>query len=147
MFLSTPIFRPFYGTLTLLVLASVLGGVTIQPNSPQGKPDSVREGTGGSLFRLGRRILADLFQYLASINGTGHGADRRLEIYLRRAECLEHHPPGHVGIAHAVVAGVGSDWRGLREAASVTIIIVILMTLGLALVARVLGLRVGIQDK
>ena len=37
--------------------------------------------------------------------------------------------------------------EGLREAASVTIIIVILMTLGLALVARFLGLRVGIQDE
>ena len=36
--------------------------------------------------------------------------------------------------------------EGLREAASVTIIIVILMTLGLALMARFLGLRVGIQQ-
>jgi ABC-type Fe3+ transport system permease subunit len=36
--------------------------------------------------------------------------------------------------------------EGLREAASVTIIIVILMTLGLALAARFLGLRVGIQQ-
>src|SRR5437870_8030853 len=29
MFLGTPIFRPFYGTLFLLVIASVLGGVTL----------------------------------------------------------------------------------------------------------------------
>src|SRR5438093_4295960 len=31
MFLGTPIFRPFYGTLFLLVIASVLGGVTLAP--------------------------------------------------------------------------------------------------------------------
>lgn len=37
--------------------------------------------------------------------------------------------------------------EGLQEVASVTMIVIILMTLGLALVARSFGLRVGIQEE
>ena len=147
MFLGTPIFRPFYGTLTLLVLASVLGGVTISTQLLK-----------ANLIQLGRELEEASF-----VSGAGFW-----RTYLNILLPLTAQAMVLIGVLKFIFAAQNvsniillatSESRtmsllaldqigeGLREAASVTIIIVILMTLGLALVARFLGLRVGIQDE
>ena len=147
MFLGTPIFRPFYRTLTLLVLASVLGGVTISTQLLK-----------ANLIQLGRELEEASF-----VSGAGFW-----RTYLNILLPLTAQAMVLIGVLKFIFAAQNvsniillatSELRtmsllawdqigeGLREAASVTIIIVILMTLGLALVARFLGLRVGIQDE
>lgn len=147
MFLGTPIFRPFYGSLSLLVLASVLGGVTISTQILK-----------ANLIQLGREL-----EEASLISGAGfwHTYFKILLPLTAQAMVL-------IGVLKFIFAAQNvsniillatSESRtlsllaldqigeGLREAASVTIILVILMTLGLALMARFLGLRVGIQEE
>jgi iron(III) transport system permease protein len=144
--LGTPIFRPLYGTLGLLVLASVLGGVTISTQLLK-----------ANLIQLGRELEEASF-----VSGAGFW-----RTYFNILLPLTAQAMVLIGVLKFIFAAQNvsniillatSESRtlsllaldqigeGLREAASVTIIVVILMTLGLALVARLLGLRVGIQE-
>ena len=145
MFLGTPFFRPFYGTIVLLVVAQVLGGITIatqilKANFVQlGKElEESSRMSGAGFWRTYLRIVFPLMAQTMVMVGV-----------IKFMFAAQHNS--------AIILLATSETRtlsllaldqvaaGYREVASITIILVTLLTLGLAVVARSFGLKVGIR--
>jgi iron(III) transport system permease protein len=145
MFLGTPFFRPFYGTIVLLVVAQVLGGITIatqilKANFVQlGKElEESSRMSGAGFWRTYLRIVFPLMAQTMVMVGV-----------IKFMFAAQHNS--------AIILLATSETRtlsllaldqvaaGYREVASITIIMVTLLTLGLAVVARSFGLKVGIR--
>jgi len=145
MFLGTPVFRPFYGTLFLLVIAQMLGGVTLSTQILK-----------ANFIQLGKEL-----EESSRMSGAGFW-----RTYLRIVFPLMAQTMVLVGVIKfmfaaqhnsAIILLATSETRtlsllaldqvaaGYREVASITIIMVTLLTLGLAVVARSFGLKVGIR--
>jgi iron(III) transport system permease protein len=145
LFLGTPVFRPFYGTLFLLVIASVLGGVTLSTQIL--KANFVQLGSeleeasrmhGAGFWRTYFKIVLPLMAQTMILVGV-----------IKFMFAAQH--------ASAIILLATSDTRtlsllaldqvaaGYREVASITVILIMAMTLGLALIARSFGLKVGIR--
>jgi iron(III) transport system permease protein len=145
MFLGTPVFRPFYGTLFLLVIAQMLGGVTLSTQILK-----------ANFIQLGKEL-----EESSRMSGAGFW-----RTYLRIVFPLMAQTMVLVGVIKfmfaaqhnsAIILLATSETRtlsllaldqvaaGYREVASITIIMVTLLTLGLAIVARSFGLKVGIR--
>ncbi|HVO96136.1 MAG TPA: iron ABC transporter permease [Terriglobales bacterium] len=145
MFLGTPFFRPFYGTLFLLVIAQMLGGVTLSTQILK-----------ANFIQLGKEL-----EESSRMSGAGFW-----RTYLRIVFPLMAQTMVLVGVIKfmfaaqhnsAIILLATSETRtlsllaldqvaaGYREVASITIILVTLLTLGLAVVARSFGLKVGIR--
>jgi len=145
LFLGTPVFRPFYGTLFLLVIASVLGGVTLSTQIL--KANFVQLGSeleeasrmhGAGFWRTYFKIVLPLMAQTMILIGV-----------IKFMFAAQH--------ASAIILLATSDTRtlsllaldqvaaGYREVASITVILIMAMTLGLALIARSFGLKVGIR--
>jgi iron(III) transport system permease protein len=145
MFLGTPIFSPLYGTIMLLVLASMVGGATLATQTLK-----------ATFLQLGRELEEG-----ARMSGAGW-----LTTYLRIVLPLV--GPTLVVVAtlkflfaanatSSIILLATSDTRplslltldfvreGLRESAAVTTVIITALTTGVALLARACGLRVGIR--
>ena len=147
MFLGTPVFRPFYGTLFLLVIAQMLGGVTLSTQIL--KANFVQLGkeleessrmSGAGFWRTYTRIVFPLMAQTKVLVGV-----------IKFMFAAQHNS--------AIILLATSETRtlsllaldqvaaGYREVASITIILVTLLTLGLAIVARSFGLKVGIRTE
>ncbi len=145
MFLGTPIFRPFYGTIVLLVVAQVLGGITLatqilKANFVQlGKElEESSRMSGAGFWRTYLRIVFPLmaqtmvmvavikFMFAAQHNGA--------IILLATSETRT-----------LSLLALDQVAAGYREVASITIIMITVLTLGVAIVARSFGLKVGIR--
>ncbi len=145
MFLGTPVFRPFYGTLFLLVIAQMLGGVTLSTQILK-----------ANFIQLGKEL-----EESSRMSGAGFW-----RTYLRIVFPLMAQTMVMVGVIKfmfaaqhnsAIILLATSETRtlsllaldqvaaGYREVASITIIMVTVLTLGLAVVARSFGLKVGIR--
>jgi iron(III) transport system permease protein len=145
MFLGTPVFRPFYGTLVLLVIAQMLGGITLSTQILK-----------ANFVQLGKEL-----EESSRMSGAGFW-----RTYLRIVFPLMAQTMVMVGVIKfmfaaqhnsAIILLATSETRtlsllaldqvaaGYREVASITIIMVTLLTLGLAIVARSFGLKVGIR--
>ena len=145
MFLGTPFFRPFYGTLVLLMIAQMLGGITLSTQILK-----------ANLVQLGKEL-----EESSRMSGAGFW-----RTYLRIVFPLMAQTMVMVGVIKfmfaaqhnsAIILLATSETRtlsllaldqvaaGYREVASITIIMVTLLTLGLAIVARSFGLKVGIR--
>src|SRR6476660_1761718 len=145
MFLGTPVFRPFYGTLFLLVIAQMLGGITLSTQILK-----------ANFLQLGKEL-----EESSRMSGAGFW-----RTYLRIVFPLMAQTMVLVGVIKfmfaaqhnsAIILLATSETRtlsllaldqvaaGYREVASITIILVTLLTLGLAIVARSFGLKVGIR--
>ena len=145
MFLGTPVFRPFYGTLVLLMVAQMLGGITLSTQILK-----------ANLVQLGKEL-----EESSRMSGAGFW-----RTYLRIVFPLMAQTMVMVGVIKfmfaaqhnsAIILLATSETRtlsllaldqvaaGYREVASITIIMVTLLTLGLAIVARSFGLKVGIR--
>ena len=145
MFLGTPFFRPFYGTLVLLMVAQMLGGITLSTQILK-----------ANLVQLGKEL-----EESSRMSGAGFW-----RTYLRIVFPLMAQTMVMVGVIKfmfaaqhnsAIILLATSETRtlsllaldqvaaGYREVASITIIMVTLLTLGLAIVARSFGLKVGIR--
>ena len=145
MFLGTPFFRPFYGTIVLLVVAQVLGGITIATQILK-----------ANFIQLGKEL-----EESSRMSGAGFW-----RTYLRIVFPLMAQTMVMVGVIKfmfaaqhnsAIILLATSETRtlsllaldqvaaGYREVASITIIMVTVLTLGLAIVARSFGLKVGIR--
>jgi iron(III) transport system permease protein len=145
MFLGTPFFRPFYGTIVLLVIAQVLGGITLATQILK-----------ANFIQLGKEL-----EESSRMSGAGFW-----RTYLRIVFPLMAQTMVMVGVIKfmfaaqhnsAIILLATSETRtlsllaldqvaaGYREVASITIIMVTLLTLGLAIVARSFGLKVGIR--
>lgn len=145
MFLGTPFFRPFYGTIVLLVIAQVLGGITIstqilKANFVQlGKEleESSRMSGAGfwrTYFKIVFPLMAQTMVMVGVIKFMFAAQHSGAIILLATSETRT-----------LSLLALDQIAAGYREVASITIILVTLLTLGLAIVARSFGLKVGIR--
>ncbi len=145
MFLGTPFFRPFYGTLFLLVIASVLGGITLstqilKANFVQlgNELEEASRMSGAGFWRTYFQVVFPLMAQTMVLVGV-----------LKFMFAAQH--------TSSIILLATSETRtlsllaldqvaaGYREVASITVILIMLLTLGVALVARSFGLKVGIR--
>jgi iron(III) transport system permease protein len=145
MFLGTPVFRPFYGTIVLLVVAQVLGGITLatqilKANFVQlGKEleESSRMSGAGfwrTYFRIVFPLMAQTMVMVAVIKFMFAAQHNGAIILLATSETRT-----------LSLLALDQVAAGYREVASITIIMITVLTLGVAIVARSLGLKVGIR--
>jgi iron(III) transport system permease protein len=145
MFLGTPFFRPFYGTIFLLVIAQVLGGITLstqilKANFVQlGKEleESSRMSGAGfwrTYFRIVFPLMAQTMVLVGVIKFMFAAQHNSAIILLATSETRT-----------LSLLALDQVAAGYREVASITIILVTLLTLGVAIVARSFGLKVGIR--
>jgi iron(III) transport system permease protein len=145
MFLGTPFFRPFYGTIVLLVIAQVLGGITLstqilKANFVQlGKEleESSRMSGAGfwrTYFRIVFPLMAQTMVLVGVIKFMFAAQHNSAIILLATSETRT-----------LSLLALDQVAAGYREVASITIILVTLLTLGVAVVARSFGLKVGIR--
>ena len=145
MFLGTPLFRPFYGTIVLLVIAQVLGGITLstqilKANFVQlGKEleESSRMSGAGfwrTYFRIVFPLMAQTMVLVGVIKFMFAAQHNSAIILLATSETRT-----------LSLLSLDQIAAGYREVASITIIMVTALTLGVAMVARSFGLKVGIR--
>lgn len=145
MFLGTPVFRPFYGTLVLLVIASVLGGVTIstqilKANFVQlGKElEEASRMSGAGFWKTYFRVVVPLMaqtMVLVGIVKFMFAAQQTSSIILLATS--ESRTLSLLALDQVAA--------GYREVASITVIFIMTLTLGVAIIARFFGLKVGIR--
>ena len=145
MFLGNPLFRPFYGTLLLLVIASVLGGVTIstqilKANFVQlGKElEEASRMSGAGFWRTYLRVVIPLMaqtMVLVGIVKFMFAAQQTSSIILLATS--ESRTLSLLALDQVAA--------GYREVASITVIFIMGLTLGVAIIARFFGLKVGIR--
>jgi len=145
MFLGTPFFRPFYGTLFLLVIASVLGGITLATQIL--KANFVQ--LGSELEEASRMSGAGFWRTYFGVVFPLMAQTMVLVGVLKFMFAAQH--------TSSIILLATSETRtlsllaldqvaaGYREVASITVIFIMLLTLGVALVARSFGLKVGIR--
>jgi iron(III) transport system permease protein len=147
MFLGTPFFRPFYGTLFLLVIAQVLGAVTLatqilKANFIQlgGELEEASRMSGAGFWRTYFAIVIPLMAQTMVMVGV-----------IKFMFAAQH--------SSAIILLATSETRtlsllaldqiaaGYREVASITVILITALTLGVAVIARSFGLKVGIRTE
>jgi iron(III) transport system permease protein len=146
MFLGTPVFRPFYGTLFLLMIASLMGGVTIatqilKANFIQlgNELEEASRMSGAGFFRTYFKIVLPLMAQTMILIGVlkflfaARSASSIILLATSESRTL-------------ALLALDQIAAGYREAASITVVLVILLTTGLALIARSFGLKVGIRS-
>jgi len=145
MFLGTPFFRPFYGTLFLLVIASVLGGITLSTQILKAnfvqlgnelEEASRMSGAGfwRTYFSVVFPLMAQTMVLVAVLKFMFAAQQTSSIILLATSETRT-----------LSLLALDQVAAGYREVASITVIFIMLLTLGVALVARSFGLKVGIR--
>ena len=145
MFLGTPFFRPFYGTLFLLVIASVLGGITLATQILKSnfvqlgnelEEASRMSGAGfwRTYFKVVFPLMAQTMVLVAVLKFMFAAQQTSSIILLATSETRT-----------LSLLALDQVAAGYREVASITVIFIMLLTLGVALVARSFGLKVGIR--
>ena len=145
MFLGTPFFRPFYGTIILLVVASVLGGITLatqifKANFVQlGKEleeASRMSGAGfwGTYFKVVLPLMAQTMVLVGVLKFMFASQQTSSIILLATSETRT-----------LSLLALDQVAAGYREVASITVIFIMALTLGVALIARSFGLKAGIR--
>jgi iron(III) transport system permease protein len=145
MFLGTPVFRPFYGTLFLLVIASVLGGVTLSTQILKAnfiqlgnELEEASRMSGAGFWRTYFRIVMPLM------------AQTMVLVAVLKFMFASQHTSSIILLATSEtrtlsLLALDQVAAGYREVASITVIFIMVMTLGVALIARSFGLKVGIR--
>lgn len=145
MFLGTPFFRPFYGTLFLLVIASVLGGITLSTQilkanfiqlGQELEEASRMSGAGfwRTYFKVVFPLMAQTMVLVSVLKFTFASQNASSIILLATSETRT-----------LSLLALDQVAAGYREVASITVIFIVLLTLGVALVARSFGLKAGIR--
>lgn len=146
MFLGSPVFRPFYGTLFLLMIASMMGGVTLstqvlKANFIQlGKDlEEASRMSGAGICRTYFKVVLPLMAQTVILVGVlkflfaARNASNVILLATSESRTL-------------ALLALDQIVAGDREVASVTVVIIILLTTGLALLARFFGLRIGLRS-
>jgi iron(III) transport system permease protein len=145
MFLGTPFFRPFYGTLFLLAIAVVLSGITLSTQILKAnfvqlgnelEEASRMSGAGfwRTYFKVVFPLMAQTMVLVAVLKFMFAAQQTSPIILLATSETRT-----------LSLLALDQVAAGYREVASITIIFIMLLTLGVALVARSFGLKVGIR--
>jgi iron(III) transport system permease protein len=145
MFLGTPLFRPFYGTLFLLVVASVLGGLTLSTQILKAsflqlgnELEEASRMSGAGFWRTYLRVVFPLM------------AQTMILVAVLKFMFAAQHTSSIILLATSEtrtlsLLALDQVAAGYREVASITVIFIMLLTLGVALVARSFGFKVGIR--
>ena len=145
LFLGAAVFRPLYGSLFLLILASVLSSMTlgvqiIKSNMLQLSADLEEASwmVGGSRWTTFRRVVLPILAPVLLLVG--------VVSFISAARNISHIAL-LVTSANRPLAMLQLDYmvEGRYETASVVGVIVIFMTIGVAILARVFGLRLGVR--
>ena len=145
-FLGTPFLRPLYGSMALLIVATVISSMTLGVQVIKGalsqlavELEEAAQVAGGSAWRSFRDIVVPII-------AAQRPARRHFEFYRRGAKCQH----GGVNFHHATtqLSLLQLDFLidSRYESAAVVGIIVVLLTTGVALMSRLLGLRTGIES-
>lgn len=145
-FLGTPIFRPLYGTIFVLILATVISSMTLGTQiikggllQLSGDLEDASRVFGGSwlstYFRIVLPIMMPTLVLVAVMNFISATRDVTNIVLLATYETR-------------TMALLTLDFvsEGLRESAAVMAVLIALMTSGVALLARFFGLSVGIRE-
>jgi iron(III) transport system permease protein len=145
MFLGTPFFRPLYGTLFLLLIATMLSGVTLatqifKANFVQlGKElEEASRMSGAGFWHTYVKIVIPLMMQtivLIAVLKFMFAAQQTSSIILLATS--ESRTLSLLALDQVASGG--------REVASITVIFIMALTLGVALVARSFGLKVGMR--
>jgi len=145
LFLDTPFFRPLYGSIWLLMIATVTGSITlgtqiIKSNLLQlgVELEEASQTSGASWWTTYRRIVVPLMfptLLLVAVLNFIHAARDISNVALLATS------------SSRTLALLQLDFMvsGRYESATVVATIVMLLTTGVALVARIFGLRIGIR--
>jgi iron(III) transport system permease protein len=145
MFLGTPVFRPFYGTLFLLMIASIMGGVTLSTQilkanfiqlGKELEEASRMSGAGfwKTYFRIVLPLMAQTVVLISVLKFLFAARNASSIILLATSESRT-----------LALLALDQIAAGYREVASITVLLVVLLTTGLALMARSFGLKMGIR--
>src|ERR671923_459738 len=145
MFLGTPVFRPFYGTLVLLMIAQVLGGITLATQilkshfvqlGKELEESSRMSGAGfwRTYFKVVFPLMAQTMVLVAVLKFTMASQNSSSIILLATSETRT-----------LSLLALDQIAAGYREVASITVIFITLLTLGVAMIVRSFGLKVGIR--
>ena len=145
MFLGTPFFRPLYGSLFLLIVASMMGGITLATQvlkanfiqlGKELEEASLTSGAGfwGTYFRIVLPLMAQTMVLIGVLKFLFAARTASSVILLATSETRT-----------LALLALDQISGGYREAASITVLFIVLLTTGVALVARSFGLKVGIQ--
>jgi iron(III) transport system permease protein len=145
MFLGTPVFNPFYGTLLLLIFASVMGGMTFATQTIKatllqlGRELEEASRTAGAgwlkaYVRIVLPLLAPTLVVVGTLKFLFAANDTSRLILLATSETR-------------TLSLLTLDYvrEGLRESAAVTTVIITALTVTVALTARRLGFNMGIR--
>ncbi len=145
MFLGTPFFRPFYGTIVLLVIASVLGGITLstqilKANFVQlGKElEEASRMSGAGFWKTYFKVVLPLM------------AQTMIMVGVLKFMFASHHTSSIILLATSEtrtlsLLALDQVAAGYREVASITVILIMALTVGVAIISRSFGLKVGIR--
>ena len=146
LFLSSPVLRPLYGTILVLIVATVVSSMTTTTQIIKGNlaqlgfdiEEAARVG-GGAWWHVFRYVLLPLLTPTLLLVGTISfiSAARNVSTVALLATSADR-PLSLLQLDLMV--------QGSYESAAVVGVIVVLLTTGIALVARLLGLRVGLQS-
>ena len=147
LFLGTPVFRPFYGTLFLLMIASILGGVTLSTQILKAnfiqlgnelEEASRMSGAGfwKTYFRIVVPLMAQTMVLIGVIKFMFAAQNASSIILLATSESRT-----------LSLLALDQVAAGYREVASITVIFIMSLTLGVAMIARSFGLKVGIRTE
>ena len=145
MFLGTPFFRPLYGTLFLLMIASILGGVTLSTQILKAnfiqlgnELEEASRMSGAGFWRTYAKVVLPLMvqtMVLIAVLKFMFAAQQTSSIILLATS--ESRTLSLLALDQVASGG--------REVASITVIFIMSLTLGVALVARSFGLKVGMR--
>jgi iron(III) transport system permease protein len=145
-FLQVPLFRPLYGSMTLMIIAAVVGGMTLGTQIFKStmlqlsrELEEASMVAGASWFRTFRSVVIPIVIPTVLLVGT--------TIFITSAREI-------ASVALVATAGTKTlsllqlDYvvQGRYGPAAVISFIVILMSTGLALAARAFGLRIGLRN-
>jgi iron(III) transport system permease protein len=145
LFLGTPVFRPFYGTIFLIVIAYVLGGVTLstqilKANFVQlgSELEEASRMSGAGFWRTYFGIVLPLM------------AQTMVMIGVIKFMFASQHASAIILLATSetrtlILLALDQVFAGHREVASITVVFIMTLTLGVALIARSFGLKVGLR--
>ncbi len=147
LFLGTPVFRPLYGTLSVLVIALLINSMTtgvqlIKSNMVQlgNELEEASAVAGGSwLYTFRRIIIPILAPVLLSVGTLTFIAASRNVANIAMLVTNDNRPIAMLQLDYMV--------DGRSEVAAVLGVLVVLLTIGVALLARLVGRRFGIRVK
>jgi iron(III) transport system permease protein len=143
LFLGTPFLRPIYGTTFILILVAALGSITLttqvlKNNLRQlgAELEEASAASGGNWWQTMRRVVVPLMApSLAVVGVLAFSAAARATSHVALLSTHNNQPLSILQL------NLLSDNN--FEAASVIGVFILLLTVGVAMIARVLGLRLG----